>query len=399
MRRTLSLLCLLALAAAGCSDSGEEPKDGGADALVCGSTQCKIEGACVNKGATDPKDTCKTCDPTFSTTFWAPSSGCILTLAGGGTGSQIDGPRLQAQFLSPADVAAAAPGKVYVADRSNHRIRLIDGDRVSTVAGSSKNGSDNGPLSKATFDNPNGVAVDSGGKIYVADTSNNLIRLISGSAVSTFAGSGKAGADNGAAQSATFQFPRDVALDSAGTLHVADGDNYLVRSISAGQVSTLAGTGMPGASDGKLASASFSRFQGLAVASTGTLYVADTNNHRIRSISGGEVKTVAGSGPLGTTGGAFKDGDALKEARFKSPTGVAVASNGDVYVADAGNHAIRKLSGGKVTTVAGEGGLFGYGDGPATKGRFNTPQDLCFDSAGYLYVADSANHVIRVLKP
>ena len=182
----------------------------------------------------------------------------------------------------------------------------------------------------------------------------------------------------------------DVALDSAGVLYVADSGNHRIRVIASGQVSTLAGDGTAGLLDGPAPGARFNGPVGLAQSADGTLYVADSGNHCIRVISGGKVTTVAGDGTAG-----YLDGPAAG-ARFNAPAALAL-EGGDIYVADTGNHRIRVISGGQVSTLAGDG-TAGYLDGPAGQARFRDPSGLALLGPKVLVIGDRNNCRLRLLR-
>ena len=244
----------------------------------------------------------------------------------------------------------------------------------------------------AQFNAPIGVAVDSAGVLYIGDQSNQRIRKITAAAVvSTLAGQSLDGFANGTGTNARFTNPRGVAVDSSGNVYVADTGNQRIRKItSAGVVTTLAGSGVQGFANGTGTNAQFSNPSGVAVDSAGNVYVADYDNHRIRKItSAGVVTTLAGNGTA-----AFADGTGTS-ARFNSPQGVAVDSAGNVYVADYNNQRIRKItSAGVVTTLAGQT-TPGSTDGTGTNARFNGPTGIAVTSGGILYVVDSDNNRIR----
>jgi sugar lactone lactonase YvrE len=332
------------------------------------------------------------------------SSGGVVTTLAGTAGSpgygSADGTGSAARFFNPTGVAVDGAGNVYVADFSNSTIRKVSsGEVATTVAGSARSlGSVDGTGSAARFSQPAGVAVDSAGNLYVADTFNETIRKISsGGVVTTLAGlAGSYGSVDGTGSAARFNGPSGVAVDSIGNLYVADQHNQAIRKISSGGVvTTVAGSagGPSGSADGTGSAARFRDPSGLAVDSAGNLYVADTGNSTIRKIdSGGVVTTLAGL--AGSSGSADGTGSA---AQFRFPDGVTVDSAGNVYVADTGNHTMRKVnSAGVVTTVAGLAGSSGSGDGTGNAVRFNGPSGVAVDSAGNLYVADRGNNTIRV---
>ncbi|MFT6292434.1 MAG: streptogramin lyase, partial [Ilumatobacter sp.] len=270
-------------------------------------------------------------------------AGVVTTLAGDGSSGAVDGTGTSASFNNPGGVAVDGSGYVYVADTDNHLIRKISPSGVvTTLAGTGSSGAVDGTGISASFYFPFGVAVDGSGNVYVADQGNNLIRKISPSGeVTTFAGTGSSGAVDGTGTSASFSYPYGVAVDGAGNVYVADTSNHLIRKISpSGVVTTLAGTGSSGAVDGTGTSASFFDPYGVAVDGSGNVYVADQSNHLIRKISPtGVVTTLAGTG---SSGAVNANGTS---ASFYFPFGVAVDGSGNVYVADYFNHLIRKILG------------------------------------------------------
>ena len=323
------------------------------------------------------------------------SSVDVTTLAGSGSEGSEDGNSTSASFNYPNGIAVDNSGNIYVADYNNHLIRKIDSSgNIITLAGSGTQGSENGNGTSASFNNPTGIAVDNDGNVYVADKGSYLIRKIDSSGnVTTLAGSGGYGSTNGNGTSASFKYPSGVAVDNSGNVYVADTANHLIRKIdSSGNVTTIAGSGTQGSENGNGTSASFDRPNGVAVDISGNVYVADTDNHLIRKIdTSGNVTTIAGSGDYGSV-----DGNSTS-ASFNVPSGVAVDSSGNVYVADSNNHQIRKIdSNGNVTTIAGSGS-FGSVNGNGTFASFNSPKGIAVDNSGNLYVADSTNNLIRKL--
>ena len=326
--------------------------------------------------------------------------GVVSTLAGlvGGCGS-ADGMGSAARFCFPFGVALDTAGNIYVGDNNNQTIRKITPTGVaSTVAGlPGVIGSVNGAGSAARFYLPAGVAVDSAENIYVADSGNQAIRKITPAGlVSTLAGLPAVhGSTDGTGSAARFFNPEGVTVDSAGTVYVADTFNHTIRKITpAGVVSTLAGlAGSEGSADGMGNAARFFKPGAVAVDSAGTVYVADTTNDTIRKITpAGVVSTLAG---LPTAQGST-DGTG-SAARFFGPIGLALDSVGNVYVADSGNSTIRKITPvGVVSTLAGLVLTPGSEDGTGSAARFKLPYGVAVDSAGIVYVADANNHTVRV---
>ena len=292
-----------------------------------------------------------------------------------------------------------------MADAGNDTIlKITPAGVVTTLAGSpGQAGSADGTGSAARFKDPEGVAVDSAGNVYVADTGNDTIRMITPAGkVTTLAGSpGQAGSADGTGPNAQFNEPEGVAVDSVGDIYVADTGNDTIRMMMPGsQYSTMTwGTaGKPGSADGPGIDALFNRPEGVAVDSAGNVYVADTGNDTIRKITAsammvGMTTTLAGSPDQ--AGSADGTGSAT---RFDSPEGVAVDSAGNVYVADTGNDTIRMImSGSMVMTLAGTAGQSGSADGTGSAALFNDPRGVAVDGEDNVYVADTGNDTIRKL--
>jgi alpha-tubulin suppressor-like RCC1 family protein len=243
-------------------------------------------------------------------------------------------------FNTPSGLAIDAAGNVLVADKGNHRIRQISpAGVVSTIAGSDSGYAEGPSLGTAKFSAPSGVAIDADGNIYVADTKNYRIRLItatSPSQVVTLAGNGTRGSGDNDAQFAQFNRPVAIAVTAAGNIYVADSNS--IRKIAAGQVSTLAGNDMAGFSDGNGTAARFNRVSGITIDATGNIYVADAGNNRIRAITpAGTVSNFAGNG------NATLLEEIAPNASFNNPTGIVNDASGVIYVADAGNKRIREI--------------------------------------------------------
>jgi uncharacterized protein (TIGR03437 family) len=327
------------------------------------------------------------------------SNGVIATVAGNGTFgfSGDNGPATSAQLNGPSGVAVDSGGNLYIADVGNSRIRKVSNGVITTVAGGGMQSGDSGPATSAEMSGPAGVAVDSAGNLYIADTLDNRIRKVSNGVISTVAGNGTPGfsGDNGLATSAELNGPVGVAVDSAGNLYIADSGNYRVRKVSGGVITTVAGSGGPGyplvGDNGPAVHAQLNPV-GVAVDSGGNLYIADVGNDRIRKVSNGVITTVAGTGATGFSG---DDGPATS-AHLDEPWGVAVDATGNLYIADTDNSCIRKVSNRVITTVAGTGTQGFSGDnGPATNAQLNSPWGVAVDPAGNLYVADRNNNRIR----
>ena len=323
----------------------------------------------------------------------------IATLAGQvGVRGYADGLGNQALFRLPNNVAVDRAGNVYVADTGNNAIRRITTKGVvSTLAGvAGSHGSADGSGGNAWFLAPFGLTADGAGNVYVADTVNNTIRKITpAGVVSTLAGlASQSGKQDGIGAHARFRNPWGVAVDGTGNVFVADMSNDTIRKITpAGVVSTFAGhAGMPGSVDGFAGQARFNAPHGVAADHAGNVYVSDSANHTIRKITaGGLVSTLAGL--PGYSGNADGNGN---EARFWNPQGLAVDGTGNVYVADTGNNAIRKITvKGVVSTLAGLTGATGTTGGVEKEAQFNGPGGVAVDSEGNIYVADTSNHAVR----
>jgi alpha-tubulin suppressor-like RCC1 family protein/sugar lactone lactonase YvrE len=340
---------------------------------------------------------------TTSATIVVTTPLTVSTLAGQPLSSgALDGAGNAARFYYPSGVAADNAGNLYLADTDNDTIRkiVVSTGTVTTLAGQAGiSGNTDATGSAARFNMPSGVAVDAADNIYVADTLNNTLRKITASGVvSTLAGSpGVSGNVDGTGSAASFQGPQGLAIDIGGNLYVADTNNQTIRKVvvATGVVTTVAGVaGNPGSADGLGSAARFNNPSGVAVDASGNLYVADTENHTIRQIlPSGMATTLAGL--AGYSGGADGTGSA---ARFNSPSDLAVDSSGNVYVADTDNFTVRKVipSSGTVTTLAGLAETSGSADGVGSAVRFFHPAGIAIDSNSNLYVADTDNQTVRV---
>ena len=326
------------------------------------------------------------------------SNGVITALAGNGTPgfSGDNGPATSAQLGFPSGIAVDSAGNLYIADTYNHRVRKVSNGVITNVAGGGPSLGDNGPAASAQVLYPYGVAVDSAGNLYIADSGHNRVRKVSNGVITTVAGNGVCcfSGDNGPAASAQLYAPGGVAMDSAGSLYIADTVNNRIRKVSNGLITTVAGNGTQGFSgdNGPGTSAQLNRPGGVAVDSAGNLYIADTWNNRIRKVSGGVITTVAGNGTQGFSG----DNGPATIAQLANPAGVAVDSAGNLYITDTWTYRVRKVSNGVITTAAGNGTPGSSGDnGPATNAQLGDPEGIAVDSAGNLYVADGVSCRIR----
>jgi sugar lactone lactonase YvrE len=300
-----------------------------------------------------------------------------------------------ARFNNPWGIAISSRGSLLIGDSDNSVIRKVESNKnVTTLAGSILSGHSDDIGSKARFAQPMGVALNPGGILYVADSDNHSIRSVNlNGEVQTLAGNGLPGSAGGKLSQTQFHNPSDIAIESDNTLYISDGYNFKIRMIGTDRITkTLAGSGIHGFRDGPADQARFMLPLSIALSpNEEMLYVVDYYGHSIRTvdIATGYVRTITGNGSAG-----FKDGS-LKEARFNGPAGIAVTSDGTVFVSDAGNHAIRMIKDGVVSTVAGSGEP-GETNGPGKKAQFNRPYHLTLSSQNtYLYISDWGNHQIR----
>jgi sugar lactone lactonase YvrE len=334
-------------------------------------------------------------------------AGIISTIAGNGTGGfgGDGGTAIAAQLYEPRDVTIDSMGNIYIADYANYRIRMITpGGMIRTVAGNGTAGfsGDGGFATAAQLNQPSGVSIDSMGKIYISDERNNRIRAfwVSG-AIETVAGNGTWGfsGDGGPATAAKLYCPSGLVGDSSGNLYIADTCNDRIRMIAPnGTIRTVAGNGSPaGIIDGIATSVPLFSPWDVAADSEGNIYVAQPGINRICKFTvGGTISTVAGNGYKGFSG----DGGPATAAQLNAPWGIAADSAGNIYIADTSNHRIRKVSPDNlISTVAGNGTAGFSGDGgPATAAQLSQPNDVAVDSAGILYIADSGNQRVRIVR-
>ncbi len=334
------------------------------------------------------------------------TSGNISTIAGLGPTAVGDGAAASSSSLNgPLGAAVDSSGNVYIADTAGHRIRRVDAStsNISTFAGTGTAGNtgDGAAATSALLSSPSGVAVDASGNVYIADSGNNRVRRVDTSGnIAAFAGTGTAGntGDGAAATSATLDTPIGVAVDASGNVYIADTDNRRVRRVdTSGNIAAFAGTGTAGntGDGGAATSATLTGPRGVAADASGNVYIADTSHHRVRRVNtSGNIAAFAGTGTSGNTG----DGAAATSATLSNPRGVAVDSAGNVYIADTGNHRIRKVdTSGNIANVAGASAGFSGDGGAALSAALDRPYGVAVDSSGNLFVADRGNHRVRKL--
>jgi trimeric autotransporter adhesin len=334
-------------------------------------------------------------------------------VAGDGTqGYKGDGGQAtSASLYNPYDVAVDTSGNIYIADRLNNRIRMVTRSTgiITTVAGDGTQGykGDGGQATSAGLTNPYGVAVDASGNIYIADTISQRIRMVTRSTgiITTVAGDGTYGyrGDGGQATSTSLTDPRGVAVDASGNIYIADTNGYRIRMVtrSTGIITLMAGDGTSlYKGDGGQATSTSLYVFGVAVDTSGNIYIADSLNNRIRMVtrSTGIVTTVAGNGIFGYKG----DGGQATSAGLTNPYGVAVDASGNIYIADSVSNHIRMVtrSTGIITTVAGDGTYGFTGDGgQATSTSLSDPRGVAVDASGNIYIADTFSNRVRFFSP
>jgi len=322
----------------------------------------------------------------------------ITTVAGiGSTPGFDDGNALLTALINaPGGIAVDSKGNVYIADAGNHRIRLLTGGNVTTVAGTGSPGwaGDGAAATSAELNFPEGVAVDASGNIFIADTGNHVIRKVDTTGnITTIAGTGGqigSNGDNGPALNAKLNRPSGVALDASGNIYIADTGNSEIRKVVGTNMFCVLGCGTTG---GQIVEPI-----ALAVDASGAIYIADTAQHSIVKYSGVTLTTLAGSGTF--LGFAGDNGPAV-QSLLNTPEGLAVDAAGYVYISDSYNSRVRKiLKDGTIVTIAGNGAMTYAGDGgPATAGSLYFPRGLAVDGKGNVYVSDNVNAVIRELTP
>jgi sugar lactone lactonase YvrE len=341
----------------------------------------------------------------------------ITTVVGTGTAGFAgdSGAATSAELDLPGGIAIDGSGNLYIADQVNHRVRKVDASgTITTIAGNGTGGysGDNGAATSAELNYPCGVAVDSSGDVYIADTGNNVIRKVAGGTITTFAGdfslgSGYAG-DTAAANAAQLDGPVGIVVDSAGNVWIGDTGNNVIREVTTdGNINTIVGNSYAdfGGDGGAAIASSLNHPLGLALDATGNLYIADQLNQRIRKVAAAKsiitttsiITTVAGSGILGYKG----SGDLALDAGLLDPSWVAVDSAGNLFITDLVNNVVRRVAtDGTIATVAGNGQFGDSGDGgPALQAAITFPLSVAVNAAGDVYIAQGENSVIRMLTP
>lgn len=342
------------------------------------------------------------------------TGGIIGTVAGKGSGGFCGdgGPAMQACFNQPQGLAAGAGGAIYLCDRYNNRVRsFMPGGNIGTAAG---NGKDTIPTPVSgipprgvVLNDPWGIWQDPSGNVYVSDTTNCMVRVWvrASNVVNIFAGTGVCGAaagDGGPATSAQMNQTYGIAGDTAGNVYIADTLNHVIRKVDpAGTITTFAGQpGLPGFSGdgGAPASAKLRNPYGVYVDAQNNVYISDTNNHAIRKVAGGVITTVAG---IGGSAGSVGDGTPAVTSKLNAPNGVSKDAAGNLYIADTNNCRIRAVNPttGIINTVAGTGSCGFTGDGPATQEGINRPNAVLADANGNLFIVDTNNERVRWVDP
>lgn len=331
----------------------------------------------------------------------------IRSFAGNGVpGYGGDGGAAASSSLNaPNNMVSDLSGNIYIADQVNHRIRKVDANRyINSIAGNGTSGfsGDGGIAISAQLFYPAAVILDAAGNIYIADYSNHRIRKVDTDGnISTFAGTGTAGfsGDGGPATSAQLNSPMGLGIDGSGNIYIADFYDHRIRKVATdGTISTFAGNGAAGFSGdgGPATSAKLNHPSGIAIDAAGNMLIADKNNHRIRKVNtSGVMSTIAGTGIAGYGG----DGGLATSAKLNLPAGIAIDAAGNILIADQYNNRIRKIAAdGKMYTVAGNGNAGFSGDGSlATNAQLNSPSGVSLDALGNLFIADPANHRVRIV--
>jgi trimeric autotransporter adhesin len=331
----------------------------------------------------------------------------INTIAGDGTAGYggDSGPATTAELNNPYGLTIDTAGNLYIADPANNRVRKValSTSIISTIAGNGTAGysGDNGPAAGAELQLPVSVVVDSTGNLYIADAGNDVIRKVNSSGtITTIAGNNTVGysGDSGLATNASLYGPSGVAVDSSGNLYIADAGNNRIRKVAAatGVITTIAGTGTAGYSgdNGAATSATLNKPSAVVEGSTGNLYILDTGNNVVRQVNTtGTITTIVGNGTAGYSG----DNGPATSATLHASHGMNIDGSGDLYVADSGNNVVRFVSAaGTISTIAGNATAGYSGDnGAAISATLDNPQGLTIDSQGNIYISDQSNDRVR----
>ncbi len=348
-------------------------------------------------------------DPDLNVVFQLTPGGAITIFAGTGTAgySGDGGPATDADLDYPLGLAFDQSGNLLIADTDNNVVRKVSSTgTITTLAGTGMSGytGDGGPAIQAALSDPEGLALDGNGNVYIADTYNQVVRIVSAvGTINTYAGNHFAGysGDGGPSTAASLSFPIGLAVDAGGNLYIADANNSVVRKVSSGStISTFAGNGLSGYSgDGASAiSAQLNDPEGVASDASGNVYIADSGNSVIRKVLvDGTITTIAGNGSLGYLG----DGGPATSAELNYPESVMVGTGGTVYICDSDNNRVREISTlGVITTIAGNGsGNYGGDGGAPLAALLATPGDVAVAANGTLYIADAGNNRIRQVVP
>lgn len=330
------------------------------------------------------------------TSLWGQQQYTINTVAGNGTSgfSGDNAPAAQAQVSFPGGIAIDPSGNIYIADGGNHRVRKVSSGTIATVAGNGTAGytGDKGAATSAQLNNPVGVALDSSGNLYIADAQNSVIRMVSTSGtITTVAGNNNPGygGDGGAATSATLNDPVAVAVDSSGNLYIADASNNVIRLVSGGNISTLVG--------GAVTAQQLNHPDSIALDAAGNLYIADTVGQRVLEFSGGTVTLLAGNESIGFGG---DNGPGVQAALDDPMGVAVDASGNVYVADTFNSRIRVISPNGIITTIAGSGFPAYFGDGgPALNASLYFPRSVAVDTSGNIYIGDTSSNAVRVLQP
>jgi trimeric autotransporter adhesin len=375
------------------------------------ATPVAATGISIGQPARVATDTAGNVYFSASNAVFKVSSGGTLTLVAGTSRAGYSGDgglAIKAQLNGPQGIAVDPSGNIYIADSGNNRVRIITTDGViNTFAGTglTSNGgprtyNDGNPANTALLKLPKGVALDKNGNVYIADTGDNSIRIVTTDGIiNTFAGDSypSFAGDTAAAVDAELHSPSDVTVDSSGNVYIADTGNASIRKVTTdGLINTVAGSQAIGSTgDGAGATkATLLTPISLVVDSSGNIYILENGDGKIRKVdvTSGNISTIAGTGAAGFGG----DGGAATSAVMNYPTGLAIDGSSNFYIADALNQRIRKIAGTTISTIAGNGvSSFSGNGGAALNAQMNSPQGVAVDAAGNLYIADTGNNVVR----